>query len=97
MFIIIILCIRFAIERATDPIINWDKSIHWGELIKFFIIGVTVVVVAIPEGLPLSVTLSLAYSVKKMLIDQNLVRQMSACETMGGADIICSDKTGTLT
>jgi len=54
-------------------------------------------VVAIPEGLPLSVTLSLAFSVKKMLQDQNLVRKMEACETMGGANNICSDKTGTLT
>jgi Ca2+ transporting ATPase len=62
--------------------------------VNFFIIGVTVVVVAIPEGLPLSVTLSLAYSVKKMLKDNNLVRKMQACETMGGADCICSDKTG---
>lgn len=53
--------------------------------------------VAIPEGLPLSVTLSLAFSVKKMLQDQNLVRKMEACETMGGANNICSDKTGTLT
>lgn len=55
------------------------------------------VVVAIPEGLPLSVTISLAFSVKKMLNDQNLVRRMEACETMGGANNICSDKTGTLT
>lgn len=53
--------------------------------------------VAIPEGLPLSVTLSLAFSVKKMLLDNNLVRKMEACETMGGANTICSDKTGTLT
>lgn len=62
-----------------------------------FIISVTVVVVAIPEGLPLSVTISLAYSMKKMLSDNNLVRKMEACETMGGADQVCSDKTGTLT
>lgn len=59
--------------------------------------GITVVVVAIPEGLPLAVTLSLAFSVKKMLNDNNLVRKMEACETMGGANNICSDKTGTLT
>lgn len=52
---------------------------------------------AIPEGLPLSVTISLAYSVKKMLKDNNLVRQLHATETMGGANIVCSDKTGTLT
>jgi Ca2+ transporting ATPase len=56
-----------------------------------------VVVVAIPEGLPLSVTLSLAFSVTRMLDDNNLVRRMEACETMGGANNICSDKTGTLT
>ena len=60
-------------------------------------LALTVLVVAIPEGLPLSVTLSLAVSVKKMLDDQNLVRRMEACETMGGANNICSDKTGTLT
>lgn len=66
-------------------------------MIRFFIIGITVVVVAIPEGLPLAVTLSLAFSVKKMLRDQNLVRKLQACETMGGANNICSDKTGTLT
>lgn len=59
--------------------------------------SITVIVVAIPEGLPLAVTLSLAFSIKKMLYDNNLVRQLSACETMGGANCICSDKTGTLT
>ena len=61
------------------------------------IIGITIIVVAIPEGLPLAVTLSLAYSVKKMLYDSNLVRKIKACETMGGANTICTDKTGTLT
>ena len=60
-------------------------------------IAITVLVVAIPEGLPLAVTLALAFSVNKMMEDQNLVRRLHACETMGGANIICSDKTGTLT
>ena len=54
-------------------------------------------VVAIPEGLPLSVTIALAYSVGKMKEENNLVRFLSACETMGGANNVCTDKTGTLT
>ncbi|CAJ1936868.1 unnamed protein product [Sphenostylis stenocarpa] len=59
--------------------------------------AVTIVVVAIPEGLPLAVTLTLAYSMKKMIRDNAMVRRISACETMGSATIICTDKTGTLT
>ncbi|KAK7358241.1 hypothetical protein VNO77_00167 [Canavalia gladiata] len=59
--------------------------------------AVTIVVVAIPEGLPLAVTLTLAYSMKKMMWDNAMVRKISACETMGSATIICTDKTGTLT
>ena len=66
-------------------------------IVGFIIISVTIVVVAVPEGLPLAVTISLAYSVKKMMKDNNLVRHLAACETMGGATNICSDKTGTLT
>ena len=66
-------------------------------LIKFLITGITVLVVAVPEGLPLAVTISLAYAVKKMMKDNNLVRHLDACETMGNATAICSDKTGTLT
>ena len=65
--------------------------------INRLMIGVTILVVAIPEGLPLAVTISLAYSVKKMMADNNLVRHLDACETMGNATTICSDKTGTLT
>lgn len=65
--------------------------------LQFFIFAVTIVVVAVPEGLPLAVTISLAYSMRKMMRDNNFVRVLAACETMGGATAICSDKTGTLT
>jgi P-type Ca2+ transporter type 2B len=67
------------------------------ELIGYFLIAFTVIAVAVPEGLPLAVTISLAYSVKKMQKDKNLVKKLAACETMGGVDMVCSDKTGTLT
>ena len=90
------LYIRFGAEFAVNDK-EFDNSSDPGKLIKNFIIGITVLVVAIPEGLPLAVTISLAYSVKKMQKENNLVRKMNACETMGGADMICSDKTGTLT
>lgn len=60
--------------------------------LNFFIFAVTIVVVAVPEGLPLAVTISLAYSLRKMMIDNNFVRVLAACETMGGATAICSDK-----
>lgn len=65
--IFVVLMIRFTIERSSSGSNGgWDHNEHWGEMLGFFIICITVVVVAIPEGLPLSVTLSLAYSVKKM-------------------------------
>lgn len=67
------------------------------KLVKYIIIAITVIVVAVPEGLPLAVTMSLAFSVMKMKEEQNLVRKLHASETMGGADQICTDKTGTLT
>ena len=70
---------------------------HIKPFLDFVIVAVTIVVVAIPEGLPLAVTISLAYSMQKMQEDNCLVRVLSACETMGGATTICSDKTGTLT
>ena len=66
-------------------------------ILKAFIMAVTIVVVAVPEGLPLAVTVSLAYSTTKMMEDNNLIRVLDACETMGNATTICSDKTGTLT
>ncbi|KAK3020811.1 hypothetical protein RJ639_047683 [Escallonia herrerae] len=67
------------------------------EMLEYFAVGVTIVVVAVPEGLPLAVTLSLAFAMKKMMNDKALVRHLAACETMGSATTICSDKTGTLT
>ena len=66
-------------------------------ILDIIILCISIVVVAIPEGLPLAVTLSLAFSIKKMMDHNNLVRKMHACETMGGANYICTDKTGTLT
>ncbi len=67
------------------------------QLITYATLGVTIVVVAVPEGLPVAVTLSLAFSVLRMARDKVLVRRLVACETMGAADVICADKTGTLT
>lgn len=67
------------------------------QFLKVFIVAVTVVVVAVPEGLPLAVTLALAFATTRMLKDNNLVRLLRACETMGNATTVCSDKTGTLT
>lgn len=84
----------FKEESFIDAFVS-VTTVH--EFIEFFIIAVSIVVVAVPEGLPLSVTIALAYSVGKMKQENNLVRYLQACETMGGADNICSDKTGTLT
>jgi magnesium-transporting ATPase (P-type) len=78
-----VLLLRLAIERIT--LNAWDNQIHWLEIVNAIILGITILVMAIPEGLPLSVTLSLAYSVIKMFEENNLVRKMEACETMGGA------------
>ncbi len=66
-------------------------------LLQFFMVSVAILVVAVPEGLPMSITLSLALSMRKMLKANNLVRKMHACETMGATTVICTDKTGTLT
>ncbi|XP_040136087.1 plasma membrane calcium-transporting ATPase 1 isoform X4 [Ictidomys tridecemlineatus] len=97
---VIILVLYFVIDTfwvQKRPWLAECTPIYIQYFVKFFIIGVTVLVVAVPEGLPLAVTISLAYSVKKMMKDNNLVRHLDACETMGNATAICSDKTGTLT
>uniref|UniRef100_A0A4W4EMP3 Calcium-transporting ATPase n=1 Tax=Electrophorus electricus TaxID=8005 RepID=A0A4W4EMP3_ELEEL len=97
---VIILVLYFVIETFVVQQRSWLPEctpVYVQYFVKFFIIGVTVLVVAVPEGLPLAVTISLAYSVKKMMKDNNLVRHLDACETMGNATAICSDKTGTLT
>lgn len=77
------------------------SNFEWTHALSYFLqkimIAVTVIVVAVPEGLPMSVTLSLAYSMRSMMKTNNLVRRMHACETMGAATVICTDKTGTLT
>ncbi|XP_025021270.1 plasma membrane calcium-transporting ATPase 3 isoform X9 [Python bivittatus] len=97
---VIILVLYFVIQTFVIDGKTWLAEctpVYVQYFVKFFIIGVTVLVVAVPEGLPLAVTISLAYSVKKMMKDNNLVRHLDACETMGNATAICSDKTGTLT
>ena len=90
--------IALVIYDLYDAYQNWTwSSDNTRNIINAFIIMVTIIVVAVPEGLPLAVTISLAYSVGKMKDENNFVRHLQACETMGGANNICSDKTGTLT
>ena len=79
-------------NNLTDP-----KTLIAKNILDIIILCISIIVVAIPEGLPLAVTLSLAFSIKKLMDYNNLVRKMHACETMGGANYICTDKTGTLT
>ncbi len=76
---------------------DWMPLSVANSLLGYFMIAVVIIVVAVPEGLAMSVTLSLAYSMRKMTASNNLVRRMHACETIGAATVICSDKTGTLT
>ncbi|XP_027912992.1 putative calcium-transporting ATPase 11, plasma membrane-type [Vigna unguiculata] len=93
----LVLIIRFLVEKAHNgEIASWSMADAL-KLLDFFAIAVTIIVVAVPEGLPLAVTLSLAFAMKKLMNDKALVRHLSACETMGSASCICTDKTGTLT
>ena len=86
--------IRFLVQLNH---ITGGPSAKGQRFLQVFIVAVTIVVVAVPEGLPLAVTLALAFATTRMLKDNNLVRLLRACETMGNATTICSDKTGTLT
>ena len=98
--------LAFAIFFIKDVLLHYDfSSFHtfadWLPALKatlqYFMMAVTLIVVAVPEGLPMSVTLSLALNMRRMLSTNNLVRKMHACETMGAITVICTDKTGTLT
>ncbi|MDR3548433.1 MAG: HAD-IC family P-type ATPase [Candidatus Pacebacteria bacterium] len=91
---VVIMLLRFFITRAQNG--NWDSK-DVTTCLTYFLNGLTIVVVAIPEGLPLAVTIALAYSVQRMYAENNFVKTLMSCETMGGATTICSDKTGTLT
>lgn len=94
LLLFIVLLIKFL---ASLPGSTLDAGEKGQRFMQILIVSVTIVVVAVPEGLPLAVTLALAYATTRMLKDNNLVRVLKACETMGNATTICSDKTGTLT
>ncbi|KAE8140352.1 plasma membrane calcium-transporting ATPase [Aspergillus pseudotamarii] len=94
LVLFIILFIKFLASLPHSSLTPAEKG---QQFLDLFIISLTVVVIAVPEGLPLTVTLALAFATTRMLKDHNLVRMLRACETMGNATDICSDKTGTLT
>ncbi|KAL7276871.1 plasma membrane calcium [Rhizina undulata] len=94
LLLFVVLFIRFLVELRGSTQTASEKGQNF---MKILITAITVVVVAVPEGLPLAVTLALAFATTRMLKDNNLVRVLCACETMGNATTVCSDKTGTLT
>lgn len=94
LLLFIVVFIKFLAKLGT---IQGGAEAKGQRFLQIFIVAVTVIVVAVPEGLPLAVTLALAFATVRMLKDNNLVRVLRACETMGNATTICSDKTGTLT
>jgi Ca2+-transporting ATPase len=94
LLLFIVLFIKFCAQLPSD---NRTPSEKAQNFLNILIVAVTIVVVAVPEGLPLAVTLALAFATKRMTKDNNLVRVLRSCETMGNATTVCSDKTGTLT
>ncbi|EDQ88754.1 uncharacterized protein MONBRDRAFT_8804 [Monosiga brevicollis MX1] len=93
---LVVLVVSFSVQYfGTDG--NSYSADVWSDYVEFITTAIVVLVVGIPEGLPLAITISMAYSVKQMMNDHNLVRVPASCETMGNATTICSDKTGTLT
>jgi len=94
LLLFVVLFIEFLVRLPHNPA---DGTGKFQEFLNIFIVTVTIIVVAVPEGLPLAVTLALAFATTRMLKDNNLVRHLKACEVMGNATAICSDKTGTLT
>eukprot|EP01095_Lingulamoeba_sp_RSL-Kostka_P012906 TRINITY_DN5214_c2_g1_i1.p1 TRINITY_DN5214_c2_g1~~TRINITY_DN5214_c2_g1_i1.p1 ORF type:complete len:991 (-),score=438.81 TRINITY_DN5214_c2_g1_i1:99-3038(-) len=97
LFVAVVVFIVLMVYWVIDIILHGFTPTSLIHILDFFIIAITIIVVAVPEGLPLAVTIALAYSMKKMVKDNNFVKHLKACETMGGATDICSDKTGTLT
>lgn len=104
LLVLVVLLVRYFTGNTEDD--SGNREFHAGvttfgdamsDVVAIVSAAVTIVVVAIPEGLPLAVTLNLAYSMKRMMADNAMVRRLSACETMGSATVICTDKTGTLT
>ena len=92
-----ILLLAVALGTLPPQPAEWLHAAASEELLRYFMIAVTIIVVAVPEGLAMSVTLSLAYAMRRMMAAQSLVRRMNATEAVGAATVICSDKTGTLT
>ncbi|KAL7753238.1 plasma membrane calcium [Sorochytrium milnesiophthora] len=95
--LVVVSLIIFLAKHAPGGFEGMSGSDIASRILNIFITGITVVVVAVPEGLPMAVTMALGFATIRMLKDNNLVRVLAACETMGGATTICSDKTGTLT
>lgn len=93
----LVLTVRFLVEKGLRHELTVWSSTDALALLDYFAIAVTIIVVAVPEGLPLAVTLSLAYAMNQLMTERALVRHLAACETMGSASCICTDKTGTLT